>query len=45
MTVTVPAGGGSYTLTATPAAGKGQVGDGNLTLDSQGRRTWGSKTW
>jgi type IV pilus assembly protein PilE len=32
----------SFTLTATPVAGKGQAvaNDGNLTIDSTGRRLW-----
>ena len=37
--------GASFTLTATPVSGSTQAGDGNLTIDSQGQRTWGSKTW
>ncbi len=37
--------GGTYTLTATPAAGSSQATDGTLTLNSEGQRTWGSKTW
>lgn len=37
--------GASFTLTATPVAGTSQAGDGNLTVDSQGQRTWGSKSW
>lgn len=35
----------TFTLTATPIAGKTQVGDGNVTINSAGTRTWGSKTW
>jgi type IV pilus assembly protein PilE len=30
----------SYTLTATPVNGKGQQGDGNITIDSSGNRLW-----
>lgn len=30
----------SWTLVATPAAGNTQVGDGALSIDSQGRRCW-----
>lgn len=30
----------SWTLVATPAAGSTQVGDGALSIDSQGRRCW-----
>ena len=37
--------GASYTLTATPIAGTSQASDGNLTIASDGTRTWGSKTW
>jgi type IV pilus assembly protein PilE len=32
----------SYILTATPVAGRGMDGDGNLTLSSTGARTWGA---
>jgi type IV pilus assembly protein PilE len=35
----------TFTLTATPAAGTPQAGDGNLTITETGVRTWGSKTW
>jgi type IV pilus assembly protein PilE len=35
----------TYTLTATPVAGKSQAGDGNITAASNGTRTWGSTTW
>jgi len=34
----------TYTLTATPVAGSTQDGDGSLTLDQTGNRTWGAKT-
>lgn len=44
-TLSVTVAGASFTLTATPVAGGGQAGDGNLTLDSEGQRIWGSKTW
>lgn len=37
--------GASFTLTATPVSGSTQAGDGNLSIDAQGQRTWGSKTW
>ena len=43
--VTVPGGGQSFTLTATPVAGTSQAGDGNMTINSNGIRTWGSETW
>ena len=35
----------TFTLTATPAAGTPQVGDGNLTINEQAVRTWGTKSW
>jgi type IV pilus assembly protein PilE len=35
----------NYTLTATVVTGSSQTGDGNLTIASDGTRTWGSKTW
>ncbi len=35
----------SFTLTATPIAGKTQAGNGNVTINSAGTRTWGIKTW
>lgn len=44
-TLSVTVSGASYTLTATPVAGTSQAGDGNLTIDSTGNRTWGSKSW
>ena len=37
--------GASFTLIATPVSGSTQTGDGNLSIDAQGQRTWGSKTW
>lgn len=43
--LSVAVNGASFTLTAAPVAGSTQDGDGNLTIDSQGQRTWGSKTW
>jgi type IV pilus assembly protein PilE len=39
------ASGASFTITATPLSTGRQVGDGNLTIASDGTRTWGSKTW
>lgn len=44
-TLTVAVNGASYTITATPVSGSTQAGDGNLTISSDGSRTWGSKTW
>jgi len=35
----------AYTLTATPVPGSTQDGDGNVTIDSSGKRLWGSKPW
>ncbi len=35
----------SYILTATPVAGTSQAGDGNITLASDGARTWGGNPW
>ncbi len=37
--------GASFTITATPVSTGRQAGDGNLTIASDGTRTWGSKTW
>lgn len=37
--------GQTFTLTATPVTGSNQAGDGNLAITSDGRRTWGSKSW
>ena len=44
-TIAASATATTFTLTATPKAGTPQVGDGNLTINEQGVRTWGSKTW
>jgi type IV pilus assembly protein PilE len=35
----------SYTLTATPIPGTSQNSDGNITISSDGSRTWGATTW
>lgn len=35
----------SYTITATPISGTSQAGDGNITISSDGSRTWGATTW
>ena len=46
--LSVVAGGGqaqTYTITATPRSGLTQAADGNLTITSDGSRTWGTKTW
>ena len=44
-TLSVAVSGASFTLTATPVEGTSQAGDGNLTINSNGNRTWGSKGW
>jgi len=35
----------TYTITATPVAGSTQAGDGNITVSSNGARTWGTQSW
>lgn len=35
----------TFTITATPVAGTSQAGDGNITIASDGTRTWGSSAW
>lgn len=46
LTIVTPAGGQTYTITAAPATGKTQVGDGNLTIDQSGKRAWvGHANW
>jgi type IV pilus assembly protein PilE len=45
LTVTVPAGGQSFTLTATPVTGTMQQDDGAMTINSSGIRAWGSENW
>jgi type IV pilus assembly protein PilE len=44
-TLTVSVSTDTFTLTAEPVAGSSQAGDGNLTINAQGTRTWGTKTW
>ena len=44
-TISAAVVGASFTLTATPVAGSSQASDGNLSIDSQGVRLWGSKSW
>jgi type IV pilus assembly protein PilE len=44
-TISATATATTFTLTATPKAGTPQAGDGNLTINEQGVRTWGSKSW
>jgi len=43
--ITAAATATTFTLTATPASGTPQAGDGVLTINEQSVRTWGSKTW
>lgn len=35
----------TYTITATPVAGTSQAGDGDITLSSDGSRTWAGASW
>lgn len=35
----------TYTLTATPVAGKSQVGDGNISISENGQRLWNGVAW
>ena len=35
----------TFTITATPVSGTTQAADGNITISSDGTRTWGSTTW
>lgn len=35
----------TYTITATPVAGKSQVGDGNISISENGQRLWGAVAW
>ncbi len=44
-TLSVVAPGQTFTITATPVAGKSQVGDGNLTISENGQRLWGTASW
>ena len=44
-TLSVTVVSGAYTLTATPVTGTSQAGDGALTINAVGSRTWGTKTW
>jgi type IV pilus assembly protein PilE len=43
--LSVSVDGVTYILTATPDPSKGQAGDGNLTLNSEGVRTWRNGGW
>ena len=35
----------TFTLTASPVAGSTQAGDGDITINQSGIRTWGASTW
>ena len=35
----------TFTLTASPVGGSTQAGDGNITINQSGIRTWGASTW
>ena len=35
----------TFVLTATPASGGTQVGDGNISISESGQRLWGSASW
>ena len=35
----------SFTVTATPKAGTAQAGDGDLTIDQSGDKTWAGGAW
>ncbi len=43
LTVVAPAQ--TYTITATPVAGKSQESDGNITISENGQRLWGTTAW
>jgi type IV pilus assembly protein PilE len=45
ITTVSPAGAQSFTLVATPVAGRSQEGDGSLSVDSTGQRLWNAKPW
>ena len=45
LTLDITTPSSTFVLTATPASGGTQVGDGNLTINENGRRLWGSSTW
>ena len=45
LSLTVPGGAQSFTLTATPVSGSTQASDGNLSVASDGTRLWGSVAW
>lgn len=43
LNITAP--GQTYTITATPVAGKTQANDGNITISENGQRLWGTANW
>lgn len=43
--LSLPAANQTFTITATPVAGKTQVGDGNISISENGQRLWGTATW
>ena len=45
LSLVVPAAAQTFVLTATPAAGSTQVGDGNLSISESGQRLWGAAAW
>ena len=45
LSLDIVAASQTYVLTATPAAGSSQVGDGNLSVNESGRRLWGTAAW
>jgi type IV pilus assembly protein PilE len=45
LSLNITAPSQTYTLTATPVAGKTQEGDGNLSISENGQRLWGTASW
>lgn len=45
ITIDIVAPDQAYTLTATPVAGSSQDGDGVITVNSSGARTWNGTAW
>ena len=45
LTLDITAPSSTFVLTATPVSGGTQAGDGNLSINENGRRLWGSSTW
>lgn len=44
-TLSVVAPGQTYTITATPVAGKTQAGDGSISISENGQKLWGGNPW